>query len=156
MSGRDWRAYNAELRARVPKLAVELLGKPTFREGQEWRCLKTYRTATSLRLKKGGRGRLIGRTKGGMNTKLHAVTDSQGRPIRLFITIGQVSDYVGARALCGSLPAVDWLIADRDYGADWFRDALQDKGIWPCISAVVFLHLFCLLSSRNGNLRIDT
>jgi transposase len=27
---------------------------------------------------KGGRGRLIGRTKGGMNTKLHAICDSQG------------------------------------------------------------------------------
>ena len=48
-----------------------------------------------------------------MNTGLHAVTDSQGRPIQFFITAGQVSDYVGARALCGSLPAVDWLIADR-------------------------------------------
>lgn len=36
--------------------------------------------------KKGGaddqRGRLIGRTKGGMNTKLHAVADADGRPIR--------------------------------------------------------------------------
>jgi putative DNA primase/helicase len=36
MSGRDWRAFDAELRARVPELAVELLGKPTFRAGQEW------------------------------------------------------------------------------------------------------------------------
>ena len=37
MSGRDWLAFDAELRARVPELAVELLGKPTFRAGQEWR-----------------------------------------------------------------------------------------------------------------------
>ena len=34
-----------------------------------------------------------------MNTKLHAVTDSQGRPINFFVTAGQVSDYVGARVL---------------------------------------------------------
>ena len=27
---------------------------------------------------KGGRGRVIGLTKGGMNTKLHAICDSQG------------------------------------------------------------------------------
>ena len=37
-------------------------------------------------VEKGGpddqKGRLIGRTKGGMNTKLHAVTDADGRPIR--------------------------------------------------------------------------
>ena len=37
MSGRDWRAFDADLRARVPELAVELLGKPSFRAGQEWR-----------------------------------------------------------------------------------------------------------------------
>ena len=37
MSGRDWQAFDAELRARVPELVVELLGKPTFRAGQEWR-----------------------------------------------------------------------------------------------------------------------
>ncbi len=41
--------------------------------------LKAHRTASSLRLKRGS-GRLIGRTKGGMNTKLHAVSDAQGRP----------------------------------------------------------------------------
>ncbi len=69
-----------------------------------------------------------------MNTKLHAVTDSVGRPIRLFITAGQVSDYVGARALCSSLPTVKWLIADRGYDADWFREALQEMGIRPCIA----------------------
>ncbi|PRY75626.1 hypothetical protein CLV76_11495, partial [Marivita geojedonensis] len=29
------------------------------------------------------------RTKGGMNTKLHAICDSQGRPIDLFVTAGR-------------------------------------------------------------------
>ena len=61
-----------------------------------------------------------------MNTRLHAITDSVGRPIRLFITAGQVSDDTGGRALCGSLPAVDWLISDRGYDADRFREALKD------------------------------
>jgi transposase len=40
-----------------------------------------------------------------MNTKLHAVTDAEGRPIRFFMTAGQVSDYTGAAALLGSLPS---------------------------------------------------
>lgn len=44
-----------------------------------------------------------------MNTKLHAVTDADGRPIRFFMTAGQVSDYSGAAALLGSLPAAEWL-----------------------------------------------
>jgi phage I-like protein len=47
-----------------------------------------------------------------MNTKLHAVTDAEGRPIRFFMTAGQVSDYTGAAALLGSLPKAEWLLAD--------------------------------------------
>ena len=97
------------------------------------RCLKAHRIATSLAAKKRGGGRLIGRTKGGMNTKLHAICDSPGRPLNLFVTAGQVSDYTGARALLSSLPKVDWLLGDRGYDADWFREALKDKGIRACI-----------------------
>lgn len=68
-----------------------------------------------------------------MNTKLHAVCDSHGRPLSFFVTTGQVSDYIGARAFLSSLPSVDWLLGDRGYDADCFREALQDKGIQPCI-----------------------
>ena len=68
-----------------------------------------------------------------MNTKLHAVTNADGRPIRFFMTTDQVSDYTGAAALLGSLPKAEWLLADRGYDADWFREALKDKGIRPCM-----------------------
>ncbi len=68
-----------------------------------------------------------------MNTKLHAVTDTRGRPVRFFITAGQVSDYTGAAALMNGLPEADWLLADRGYDADWFREGLIDKGTRPCI-----------------------
>ncbi len=68
-----------------------------------------------------------------MNTTLHAVSDSQGRPISFFVTAGQVSDYIGARALLSSPPNVDWLLGDRGYDADWFREAMQDRGLRLCI-----------------------
>ena len=68
-----------------------------------------------------------------MNTKLHAVTDTNGRPIRFFMTAGQVSDYTGAAALLDGLPEADWLLADRGYDADWYREALIVRGIIPCI-----------------------
>ena len=68
-----------------------------------------------------------------MNTKLHAITDANGRPLSFFMTAGQVSDYTGAAALLDSLPKAQWLLADRGYDADWFRDALREKGIKPCI-----------------------
>lgn len=69
----------------------------------------------------------IGQTKGGMNTKL------QGRPIRLHVTAGQISDYTGAAALIETLPKVDWLLADRGYDAAWSRKRLKDQEIKPCI-----------------------
>jgi transposase len=62
--------------------------------------------------KKGGLGRLIGRRKSGVNTKLHALTDANGRPISLFMTAGQVSGYAGAAALLDSLPRAQWLLGD--------------------------------------------
>jgi len=68
-----------------------------------------------------------------MNTKLHAICDSQGRPSNFFITAGQVGDYIGVRALVSSLSKVDWLLGDRGYDADWFKEALKDKRIRACI-----------------------
>jgi len=68
-----------------------------------------------------------------MNSKLHAVTDAAGRPLRMFLTAGQRSDYIGARALLDGLPPAEHLLADRGYDADWYREALEDKGIKPCI-----------------------
>jgi transposase len=44
------------------------------------------------------------------------------------MSAGQVSDDIGAAALLRSLPAAEWLIADRGYDADWFRNALKTKG----------------------------
>ena len=67
---------------------------------------------------------MIGRTKGGLNSKLHVVTDAKGRPIRMFLSAGQTSDYIGARALLSSIPPAGALLADCGYDADWFRNTL--------------------------------
>jgi IS5 family transposase len=40
---------------------------------------------------------------------------------------------MGAAALLGSPSKAEWLLADRGHDADWFREALKDKGIKPCI-----------------------
>lgn len=77
---------------------------------------------------------MIYRTKGGAKTKLHSICDSNRRPLNLFVAAGQVSDCTGARALGGSLPKVDWLLGDRGYDADRFREALRSKGIRLCIT----------------------
>ncbi len=68
-----------------------------------------------------------------MNTKLHAVADAKGRPIGFYMSAGQISDYTGAAAMLSSQPKAGWLLADRGYDADWFREALKDKWIKPSI-----------------------
>jgi transposase len=94
--------------------------------------LKAHHAAASL-AEKGGTPRRIGRTKGGLNSKLHAVTDGEGRPIMLMLSEGQMSDHTGAKLLYPHLPAAETLIADKGYDSDEFRDALAAKGITPCI-----------------------
>jgi hypothetical protein len=49
------------------------------------------------------------------------------------MTAGQVSDYTGAAAIRGSIPSADWLLADRGYDGDGFREALKDKSTKLCI-----------------------
>ncbi len=51
----------------------------------------------------------------------------------LTLTAGQVSDYESAERLLPLLPKAKEMIADRGYDADWFRPALKNKGIKPCI-----------------------
>jgi hypothetical protein len=52
--------------------------------------------------------------------------------LSFFMIAGQVIYYTGAAALLDDLPKAQWLLGDRGYDADWFRDPLQAKGIPPC------------------------
>jgi transposase len=61
------------------------------------------------------------------------LADAKGRPIGMFLSAGQTSDYIGARALLSSIPQAGALLGDRGYDADWFRNALIEMGISPCI-----------------------
>ena len=51
----------------------------------------------------------------------------------MLLSEGQMSDYKGARFMLDALPLAKHLLGDRGYDADWFRDALEHKGIEPCI-----------------------
>lgn len=59
----------------------------------------------------------IGRSKGGLSTKIHALVDALGNPIAFKLTAGQQHDLVGADALLPQL-AAGTLIADKAYDAD--------------------------------------
>ena len=57
----------------------------------------------------------------------------EGRPIILLLSEGQMSDYKGAALMIDALPRATCLLADKGYDADWFRQALIEHGITPCI-----------------------
>ena len=58
------------------------------------------------------------RTKGEMNMNLYVATDEVGRPIRFYMTVGEVNDHTGARALLSGLPSADWYLdPSRDIAA---------------------------------------
>jgi transposase len=67
---------------------------------------KAHRTAPHRGelAQKGAVPRRIGRTKDGLNSKLHAVCDGDGKPLILLLTEGQISDYRGAVAVLAALP----------------------------------------------------
>ena len=68
-----------------------------------------------------------------MNSKLHAVGDGAGRPIRLRLTAGQRSDFQGADVLLPCLPTAKVLIADRGYDSAKVRKIVEDQKIEVCI-----------------------
>ena len=49
--------------------------------------------------KKGGPDHAIGRSRGGLSTKIHTVVDARGLPLRLLLSAGQASDKAGVAAL---------------------------------------------------------
>lgn len=44
-----------------------------------------------------------------------------------------MSDYKGAALMIEALPAAKVLLADKGYDANWFRQALAERGIASCI-----------------------
>ena len=62
-----------------------------------------------------------------MTTKIHALVDALGNPLRFLLTPGQVHDLIGADALLPQM-AADVLIADKAFDAD-------DRVIRPLASA---------------------
>ena len=80
----------------------------------------------------GQQGQDMGKTKGGLNTKIHAAVDRKGNPEVLILGPGQEADIAVAEEITSSMDLKE-LVADKGYDSDPFRAWLQDRGITPCI-----------------------
>jgi len=75
----------------------------------------------------------MGRSRGGLTTKIHAVTDARGLPIRFALTPGQAHDGQTAAQLLAHLPHGCIVLADKAYDADWIRNHIEGQGAAPNI-----------------------
>jgi transposase len=72
----------------------------------------------------------MGRSRGGLTTKIHALVDACGLPIALKLTEGQAHDGRSAADMLRSIQAGAILLADRAYDADALRQGLAAQGAW--------------------------
>jgi transposase len=72
----------------------------------------------------------MGRSRGGLTTKIHAVVDANGNPIKLKLSEGQAHDGRSAADMLGSVGAGQTLLADRAYDSDALRQTLAERGAW--------------------------
>jgi transposase len=75
----------------------------------------------------------MGRSRGGLTSKIHAVVDTNGLPVRLALTPGEAHDNRPCSVLLGALLPQTMLLADRGYDADWIRELARQQGAWANI-----------------------
>ena len=75
----------------------------------------------------------MGRSRGGLTTKIHALVDADGRPVRLELTPGQAGDAPAAATLLEDLAPGTTLIADRAYDTNAIRELATERGAWANI-----------------------
>ena len=79
------------------------------------------------RRKRGAYLQALGQSRGGKTSKLHALTDGQGRPCVLLLTAGNINDISIAQALLQKIGPIQRLIADRGYDANHLRQFLAEQ-----------------------------
>ena len=67
----------------------------------------------------------MGRSRGGLTTKIHMVCDTLGRPLRFILTAGQRHDCLSAKALLDGFQA-DAVLADKAYDNNDLRQAIAE------------------------------
>ena len=75
----------------------------------------------------------MGRSRGGLTTKIHARVDANGLPIAIKLSEGQAHDGRSAADMLDGLQAGQILLADRAYDSNALRDMMTAQGAWANI-----------------------
>jgi transposase len=74
----------------------------------------------------------IGRSRGGATTKIHALVDADGNPVRLVLSEGQEHDIKQAPDLLRDVRKA-YVVADKAYDSDALRKQLRSQRCRPVI-----------------------
>ena len=75
----------------------------------------------------------MGRSRGGRNTKIHALADAKGRLIAILLTGGEAHDYPVAKRLIRRVKPPKHMLGDMAYDGDRLREKLDQRGTKPVI-----------------------
>ncbi|MFT8781502.1 MAG: IS5 family transposase [Acetobacter orientalis] len=76
---------------------------------------------------RGADAQALGRSRGGLSTKIHIATDGLGNPVRMLFTLGQRADVTQGEALIDGI-AADIVIADKGHDADRLVETIEKTG----------------------------
>ena len=75
----------------------------------------------------------MGRSRGGLTTKIHALVDGNGLPVVLKLSEGQAHDGRSAADMLAGLKPGEILLADRAYDSNALRETVAEQGAWANI-----------------------
>jgi transposase len=117
------------------------LGKPVPGTGRVWtiggyaddRFHARQSAPLGGRRKRGEQKQAVGRSRGGRNTKIHALADAKGRLLAILLTGGQAHDYPVAKRLIRRVAPPKHMLGDTAYDGDGLREELDQRGTKPVI-----------------------
>jgi transposase len=75
----------------------------------------------------------MGRSRGGLTTKIHVLVDADGLPIDIILSKGQAHDGPIAKQLLHHLGKGSIFMGDKAYDANGLRDEIAECGAWANI-----------------------
>jgi transposase len=83
--------------------------------------------------KRGAHKQAIGRSRGGRNTKIHALADAKGRLLSILLSGGEKHDCPPAQRLIRRIKAAKKLLGDKAYDSAELRQWLHQRGTRPVV-----------------------
>jgi IS5 family transposase len=66
--------------------------------------------------------------RGGLTTKIHALTDGEGLSVKFMITPGDTHDIQAVAELLTDIRKGQMVLGDKAYDANWLRDRVVEQG----------------------------